>query len=620
MLLSARAIADVGRIWADGKLLRGAAGDLKVEAVLRIHRGDPDGAPDPLIASADGADAPAYRGAAYVVFEGMQLGDYGNRIPSLTFEVIADDAPIAVGAMLAELGDVAAEDGGTIAGFAATGGSVRAVAETVASAFPLSCRDEGGTVHLRFAPAAAGALIEDDLGARAGEQRVARVAVDVDPVDVTAAAITIAYFDGARDYQPGLQRARREGAGRREERIDLPATLDAGAARMLVEGALATRGAGRTRATVTLPWRAMTLHPGDAVAVSGALWRIAELRFERMVVRLDLVRIGSAAMRMATVAPGRIVTQPDALHGPTSLIVVDLPPLSDVAATRPAIAVFAAGVSPGWRRAALLASIDGGATFENVGATTLPATFGVTVTVLAAAPPDLIDRTNSFEVTLLNPAMALFDADMTQLLGGANRAMIGDEVIQFERAQPIGPGRYRLSDVWRGRRGTEGAIAPHPVGSRFVLLDLDTATLLSAEQAVAGVQLIAAGIGDTDPYPQAACSTARAAAAPLSPVRLSAALLPSGDTEVRWVRRSREGWAWRDGVDAPLAEERERYRVTRIVGSSTVVEEVGEPRHVYAAAARGADIAGGATSVVFAIVQVGASGVSDPASLSISLM
>ncbi|MGJ3629199.1 hypothetical protein AB5I41_24335 [Sphingomonas sp. MMS24-JH45] len=30
---------------------------------------------------------------------------------------------------------------------------------------------------------------------------------------------------------------------------------------------------------------------------------------------------------------------------------------------------------------------------------------------------------------------------------------------------------------------------------------------------------------------------------------------------MRWLRRSRSGWRWDDGHDAPLAEERERYRV-----------------------------------------------------------
>src|SRR5690348_11790410 len=48
--LSSRPIRRIGRIWADGNLLRGAAGDLKVAATLRVHLGHGDQAPDPLLA------------------------------------------------------------------------------------------------------------------------------------------------------------------------------------------------------------------------------------------------------------------------------------------------------------------------------------------------------------------------------------------------------------------------------------------------------------------------------------------------------------------------------------------------------------------------------------------
>ena len=56
---------------------------------------------DPLIAAADGqASTPAYRGIAYAVFEDFQLGDYGNRISSLTFEVTGDEGGTASGAIV----------------------------------------------------------------------------------------------------------------------------------------------------------------------------------------------------------------------------------------------------------------------------------------------------------------------------------------------------------------------------------------------------------------------------------------------------------------------------------------------------------------------------------------
>jgi hypothetical protein len=58
---------------------------------------------------------------------------------------------------------------------------------------------------------------------------------------------------------------------------------------------------------------------------------------------------------------------------------------------------------------------------------------------------------------------------------------------------------------------------------------------------------------------------------PPCPVHLQA----QGET-VRWVRRSRNGWRWIDGVDAPLGEESELYRVTIApVGGIERTEEIG---------------------------------------------
>ena len=90
--LASRPIEGIGRIWADGNLLRGEAGDLKTGGAMRIYTGRGDQEPDPLIAEVEGADkTPAYRGLAYVVFEDLELIDFHNRIPALTFEIIADE-------------------------------------------------------------------------------------------------------------------------------------------------------------------------------------------------------------------------------------------------------------------------------------------------------------------------------------------------------------------------------------------------------------------------------------------------------------------------------------------------------------------------------------------------
>lgn len=76
-------ISRVARIWADGT-------EISPDTLnMRLYVGTDDQQPDPKIAAIEGAEnTPAYRGTAYVVLEDLALGQFGNRIPQLTFEVM----------------------------------------------------------------------------------------------------------------------------------------------------------------------------------------------------------------------------------------------------------------------------------------------------------------------------------------------------------------------------------------------------------------------------------------------------------------------------------------------------------------------------------------------------
>src|SRR3546814_6313967 len=66
--------------------------------------------------------------------------------------------------------------------------------------------------------------------------------------------------------------------------------------------------------------------------------------------------------------------------------------------------------------------------------------------------------------------MTLESVSEAMLLAGANRAMIGNELVQFGGAEQLGPALWRLTRLLRGRAGTEVAAA-HGTGTPFVLLD-----------------------------------------------------------------------------------------------------------------------------------------------------
>ncbi len=617
--LSTRRAGRIGRIWADGKLLRGTAGDFKTPTGFRFYSGDDGQAVDPLIASVEGAgNCPAYRGHAYAVFEDFQLGDYGNRIPSLSFEVIADEADVSFGEILTGLaGDAIAANCPTlVGGFSATGERIRSVADTLSAVVPVYLRDDGIGLEAGEVATDIASVAANDLGAD-GTERIAR---DRASDTTLPRKRSLSFFDLDRDYQAGSQSARRNGSGQREERIELPASLLPDRARLLAERGLAASWDARNRATVHLPWRYLPVHPGMKLNVSGLPgdWTILSTRLEGMTLQCELTSTPARTLPLVAADAGRNTPEPDLLHGPTALHLIDVPMLRDGIATAPELYAVAAGTSSGWRTAALLLSLDTGSSWTEIGSTAASATMGMATAALAASDSWGIDRANSVDVDLLNAGMSLADADMAGLLAGKNLALLGQELIQFASAEPLGGLRWRLSGLLRGRRGTEWARADHMAGERFILLEADAMLPVSVASGAAEVRILASGVGDVTPV-LAVCPATGAALVPPSPVQLTT-LWAGQDQIFNWIRRSRDGWRWSDGADAPLVEETERYRIDlQFSNGAARNEDVSSAQWTYAHAARTADLASGATSVTLSIRQSGTFGASRPASLTFPL-
>ncbi|MES2442793.1 MAG: phage tail protein [Pseudomonadota bacterium] len=614
--LSARAVLGVARIWADGKLLRGAAGDFKAGiGAFRLHVGSEDQDVDPLIVAAEGAgQAPAHRGIAYAVFEDLQLADFGNRIPSLTFEVQADAGAVAAGAVVGEIagGDISCPgETQLLGGFSAYGASVRAVVETLAGADGGWFASVGDSLEL--SSGSGESVTISDSGVSARERAGARGDRSIAAADSAPRTLTLAHYDPARDYQIGVQRATRPGTGTRAARLELPAVLEAGAAKTIAERALARLDAERERRTLALGWDALALAPGARVRIDGVagLWRVDRAAFEAMVVTLDCVALSPETAAVAA-SGGRVLPAPDVALGQTIVEAFELPPLDGSLASAPRLAVAAAGTEPGWRSAALLLSLDG-VRWDSAGGTALPAVIGTMAVPPGRAPAGLADRVSTIEVDLAHATMTLGDADDAALDSGANLAMAGDELLQFAEAEPLGANRWRLRGLWRGRRGTEAAISTQAAGDRFVLISADSLRMIELPAAAAaagsGVQLLAEGPGDTGGPAEAMAAISGLSVVPPSPVHLAWMASEDGGAMVRWVRRSRAGWRWIDGIDAPLGEEAERYQVA-------IAPEAGAVRVLETEAPIAAITAGErAAAVLVTVRQAGSHGLSAPAAI-----
>ena len=564
--LSSTPIDRVGRIWADGNLLRGAQDDLKVGGILRVYRGFGDDPVDPLIAAAKGALAPAFRDCAYVVFENLELGDYGNRIPALSFEIFANggDDTVSLSQLVPAAVPLQAEPPLAFArGFADEGGSLASTLSAIDQVIPLVCTSgsEGLVICARGAPDDDIATLPDQLARIDADQNEGRNKQRAGIPERSPAALR--YYDEDRDYQTGVQRAAGVRHAGRELMIDLPATLTANGALQL-----ANNSANRARwQHETIIWRIGELDPrispGSIVRLPATPghWLLRSWEWFDRGVALELERLAPASGAARTSDPGESLGPDDMLIPVTRLAAIELPPTTSTNAGQPLIYAAASAENSAWRGAALFA-LQGSAMLD-IGATgARRSVMGELAEPLAGASALIFMPRAEAVIDLVADDLDLFDTDMAGLAAGNNRMMIGGEIVQFLQAVPLGSGRWRLTGLLRGRGGTEPeALAGHAAGAPAILID-DSLVPLDQQSVppLSGSRIAAIGTGDLDPV-VATLAHPGLSRRPPCPVHPRVITETDGAKVYHWTRRARGHYRWDDGVEAPLVEEREAYLV-----------------------------------------------------------
>lgn len=622
--LASAPIEGIGRIWADGNLLRGADGALKTGGALRIHSGYGDQPVDTLLASALGNEAPAHRGIAYAVFQDLDLSGFGNRIPSLSFEILGANDASDLGAMLPALTAPAAIDVPLpgLSGFTWENGPISNVLAMIDAVYPLACNAGGDALTVTPAeripaapmvlPEPARATAEDSFGPLGGTL-ARRILSDQDRPQA------LRYFDPDRDYLAGMQRAGGRPRPGREQVLDFPGTIEAENARSIVDAA-AERAAWSSE---IIAWRIAeldpSLAPGNIVRVPemAGLWRIISWEWRNEGIELELLRLPPANARRISSDAGRIAPLADLPASPTQFMISELPWDGTGRADEPAIAAAISSTGSGWAGAGLHVDRDG-MLVPLRGSGGRRSIIGELASPLAPSAAMLLERAGEVTVALIAADLTLSSVYQAALASGANRALIGAEILQFETALPLGDGRWRLTGLLRGRSGTEGAAQRgHPAGTPFMLLDdslrtLDPRVVGDAAGAAIGAQ----GLGDEDlifsPIANPGLSLR-----PLCPVHPGKRITDAGDVVLHWVRRARGAWAWRDQVETPLVEETENYLVGLGSPDRPLAQWVAAVPRIVFSADEFASLAATYPGMTIWVCQIGTHSRSDPLRLTI---
>jgi hypothetical protein len=262
------------------------------------------------------------------------------------------------------------------------------------------------------------------------------------------------------------------------------------------------------------------------------------------------------------------------------IVLMNLPQLSD---DYDASAVYlAAHVSPWPGNMALYRSIDGEEDFTLVTSFISHAKIGWLETDLYAGPLDRFDLANSLQIRLDHGEMT--SVSDSALFSGSNALAIESapgvwEILQAGEVELVETGRYRLSRLLRGQRGTEDAMAAI-VGSgvRVVVLDsrIVAVPVSSAEIGLAAEWRCgpAAKAVSSSSYTQTGFTPAGRGLMPFSGAQAAQpwrkGRIPGGLT-ISWLRRSRllSADLWSAG-DVELADQPESYEVDILAGGVVI--------------------------------------------------
>lgn len=272
---------------------------------------------------------------------------------------------------------------------------------------------------------------------------------------------------------------------------DQAIVLPPDAAKGIAAAMLARRWGLGERMTLRLPPSRIRLGPGDMLDVPGrGRWQIQASEVDGLAVVIE-ARRAEAAVPMLTAEGGRSIGASDVAVTRTTLGLFEVPQADG----RNLLHVAASSVG-GFGAVPVELRVGGGLVASV--AVTRKARLGSLATAMTA---DAL----TVDIVLVDAGQLLLNADAAAIAAGANRAMIGHEMLQFASAEALGGGAYRLGGLVRGVRGTGWAAGAHPVGGSFCLVDGAAMVPVAIDEAMAGETILATafGLADAEPMPSA---------------------------------------------------------------------------------------------------------------------
>ena len=491
--------------------------------------------------------------------------------------------------------------------------TIRACLEQLASAYFFDCTESDGV--LKFIKRGGVSALTIDISALIPKQNGEALTITRTQELDLPREVDVVYLNRKQAYQSGTQVSQRQtGSAVNYATVNLPIVFTDQEAKAVADVTLFNAWAGRTNYQFTLPPKYAQVEPTDIIQItSGALtyaMRLTDTKLTRAGLQEASAVSEDVSTYNFTLPPGSGVnnTQVPVPVALTQMQLLDLPAFPTDGLTDATMRIGVVGLGDNWNGAVVYRSDDAGADYNVLQSIAAEATIGSVLNNVPVGSTVTWDNFTTINVLLIFGQLQ----SVTDLavLNGANVCVIGNEVIQFVSATLTGTNQYTLSRLLRGRLGTEAAVGTHTSGERFVLLSSaisPQAMPASTFNIVKPYKPVSVGNTLANSAEQDFAYTA-AALKPYSPVQITGARDGSGNVTINWIRRTRIGGDWRDGVDVPLSEESERYEIDIMSGVTVkhTITGLTTPTASYSAANQVTDFGSAQSSLLVNVYQLSA--------------
>lgn len=510
-------IADVTRLWANGKLIfrseqsviedeefdgegqliwRRYGGPNKYWRSMTLYTGHTDQPVDPtLAAEQEIAEDSAYVFSAYVVIKDLELAAFGNSVPPVEALVSVNPGETMAGAAekIAAAANIDYQrDISTTALTSAAMQGYLLASETscwdalkpLMPVFGMDAGEVSGQIRFyKRSQTMRATFTVNDMGAYVyGDSPPERFqfkrVTDLSLPHETS----LTFVDPDRDYQPNTMTSRRsEGNAASNVGVSIPVVLsaDQGATAAALMHWDAWLGRTAVSFSLTDSWNSLAVGSAYGFPIAGEVvpYRITRrLRGANGIIEVEALSDESVTYAASeSGSSGTIPDEDDTTFPDTRLVLMDMPIIGDAHDDYGFYIVM--GAEAGWTRGRIEASGDG-VNFATIIDDPNSAVVGDVTGTLAAGITtgldDTLDTTTVLTVVLIDATSELASATDAELDGYANFAFVGKdglgEYIQFKTATFISGSTWQLTNLRRGRKGTDHAIGMHASGEEFALL------------------------------------------------------------------------------------------------------------------------------------------------------